>query len=268
MAVWRSRIAPAIRDVCTWLDPVLTVAAAACGAAAALSPDPAHTPPLGSKQPWIIAGLAGSVVLVLVKVVAARLDAVLKRSAADQMRRVVSAALQYMHDQYFEKEVDDERYMHRITLFVCRACRPDHAGRTRELAVYARAGRYQDSATCWAVDDDEPDRCPGVAGKVWATNSYKDTSAATAWPAADDPTAKAAYADSLGVTLAEAERLRVKSLAFAGVPVMVHGKKWGVLLIDSLKDFRHTQKAKRDRQRAELEWYAVLIGMIISEGEP
>jgi hypothetical protein len=43
------------------------------------------------------------------------------------------------------------------------------------------------------------------------------------------------YANSLGISLDEAESLNVKSMVFAGARIMARDQKWGVILLDSLK---------------------------------
>ena len=55
------------------------------------------------------------------------------------------------------------------------------------------------------------------------------------WPSTDDLASKMRYANSLGISLDEAESLNVKSMVFAGARIMARDQKWGVILLDSLK---------------------------------
>ena len=80
--------------------------------------------------------------------------------------------------------------------------------------------------------------------------------AACDWPELDDPIAKSTYAMSLGIAVAEAEALNVKSKTFVGAPILVGGRRWGVLLLDSRKDWPHDKQGKR----ALLNRYATVIG--------
>ncbi len=268
MSWWRRQAVSALQSGCNWLEPALAVALPICGAATVLSPDPDDTPPLGSKTPWIYAGLGCSVVLVLVKGVAARLNAVAKRTAADQMRRAVLAVLNHMHGHFFEQEEAAERWKHRITLFRRLAGRGGPGGCDQWLAVYARKGDNPLSETVWQIDDHNPAKCRGVAGEVWvhSTTSYKR--AACDWPEGDDAATKEVYAQSLRCTFAEAERWAVKSQYFAGAMIEVGAVRWGVLLIDSLRDFHKLpSSAQHTIQKKRLERYATLIGTLLREGE-
>src|SRR5438270_609271 len=74
--------------------------------------------------------------------------------------------------------------------------------------------------------------------------------------------AKERYAGSLDISVTEAEALNVKSRVFAGAPVLVGGRKWGVLLLDSLKDGFIADTAHK---KGLLNRYTELIGRVLTE---
>lgn len=64
------------------------------------------------------------------------------------------------------------------------------------------------------------------------------------------------------------ESLKVKALAFGGAVVMVSGKRWGVLLLDSQKPFPKCEKqAGKTIQKKVIDKYAVLLGKVLEEIE-
>lgn len=182
-----------------------------------------------------------------------------------QAQRMVRAILSHMHDHFFEQEAGQDKHKHRVTLFVCREGAGPRGCR-KWLAIYARFGENPESTTTWPLDDNSPEGCRGVAGKIWVENSDQFYVAECDWPENGDPVDKARYAKSLGITVAEAETLHIKSRYFSGALVMVRGAKWGVLLVDSRKDWRkkggqQTIQTKRTRR------YATLLGTVLAEVE-
>ncbi len=172
--------------------------------------------------------------------------------------RAVQAILAKMQEYYFADEAGDERYKHRVTLFKC----VEDAARGKHLAIFSRVGVRLDSQCFWRLDDNHPDGCRGVAGKIWYHNITDIKIAACDWPKDGEPALKARYAQSLDITVAEAEALNVKSRAFAGAPVMVSGRKWGVLLLDSLKDGFITDSPHK---KGLLNRYTELVGRVLTE---
>ena len=162
----------------------------------------------------------------------AREHEAIKAEYDSQVRRMVQSVLAYMHEHFFEGRDKDDKHKHRVTLFVCAAeTGPD--GCSKSLAIFARKGAHGDSQTRWLVADDDLDRCRGMAGRIWCLGSTDEHAVGDAWDD-NDPVKQAAYAKATDLTVAEAMGLRVKSQYFFGTVVMVRGKKWGVLLIDSL----------------------------------
>jgi hypothetical protein len=178
--------------------------------------------------------------------------------------RAVGVILEDVRRAYFAKEAAQEKYMHRVTLFVCTEGSGKGSG-AKHLEIFARAGVHKDSRCKWGVDDNHPDRCYGIAGKVWSHNTTMFKTAACDWPADGNLNQKESYAASLGMTVEEAEALNVKSRSFAGAPIVVRGQKWGVLLLDSLKeDFISDGKY----HKGLLNQYTQLIGQILTEVQP
>lgn len=192
-------------------------------------------------------------------------DALITRYG-NQTRRMIRAVLIHMHGHFFEEEDAADQHKHRVTLFVYRAgTGPD--GCTKWLAVHARKGAYEDSPTVWPLDDNEIDRCRGMAGRVWFLGSKDELAVDTAWDD-NDPSKQAAYAQAMRLTVPEAAALKVKSQYFFGTVVMVHGRKWGVLLIDSRKKFRKPAAGGHEgRQNRRLDRYAELLGGMLAEAK-
>jgi hypothetical protein len=214
--------------------------------------------------PAILAAVAG-VSTLTAKFVSKRLEmranAEREAEANSQMKRVVCAILEEMRQEYFASEAGDEKYKHRITLFVC--VEPNgRAGGGKYLEIFSRSGVHLNSTRTWPVDDNHPDLCRGVAGKVWYHSITDIKIAECDWPEGDDVTSKARYARSLDIRPEEAEALNVKSRAFAGAPVLVGGRKWGVLLLDSLKD---GFIADNRHKKSLLNKYTELIVCVLTE---
>lgn len=181
----------------------------------------------------------------------------LKSTYEAQAQRMLRKMLERMKARYFESEDPEEKHKHRITLFRCvEIDGPD--GRSKHLAIFARGGGFQDSNCTWPLDDNNPERCRGIAGKIWFNWTTSIRKAADCdWP--DDNTnaeQKAHYASSLGITVEEADALNVKSKVFAGAPIEVRGEKWGVLLLDSLKE---GQILDNSHKRTLLNQYAKFL---------
>ena len=191
----------------------------------------ALVPPDRRTVPSIVAG-AISVVVVICRLVARKLDRREKAEYAAQAKRMVGALLDVLHDRYFRKEKGEEKHKHRVTLFVYDE--GDAArGIGKHLRIFARAGVHKDSDRIWPVDENDQKKCRGIAAQIWFTKTALSKTAACDWPENGDARLKADYAESLEITVAEAEHLHVKSRYFAGTPILVAGRRWGVLLLDS-----------------------------------
>ncbi len=154
----------------------------------------------------------------------------------NQLKTTLKIVLQDFHNRYFRREADEEKHKHRTTLFTCVESGGNPA-REKHLAIYARIGIHQNSNCTWPVDDDDLERCRGVAGKIWFHGSVNVTSANCEWPSDEsDGVGQSAYAKSLGMTVDEAKALNVKSIDFTGARIMARGRRWGVILLDSLKE--------------------------------
>lgn len=153
-----------------------------------------------------------------------------------RFKAVIGALLDDLRARYFAREDDKEKHKHRVTLFRCVEDEGD-PGRGKRLVIYARSGVYPDSTTSWPVDDNDLDRCHGVAGQIWFHGQRNVTIAACDWPSdPNDSVEKARYATTTWITMDEAERLNVKSKVFTGARIWVRSRAWGVLLLDSNKE--------------------------------
>jgi hypothetical protein len=182
----------------------------------------------------------------------------------NQLKNAIKVILQDFHERYFRREANQEKYKHRTTLFTCVECE-GNSTREKRLTIYARIGVHGDSRCAWPVDDNDPEKCRGVAGKIWFHGSGNVTSADCDWPTEGDAWAEqAAYAKSLGVTVDEARALNVKSRVFLGSRIMARGQKWGVILIDSVKE---GQISDTGSQKQLLAQYTSLISSIVDRME-
>jgi hypothetical protein len=171
----------------------------------------------------------------------------LRDKAASQTRRALFRVLEGLRTEFFRGQAD-EADGPRATLFVCREADPEkHLG--KRLCIYARAGAYQDSACTWALDDNEMNGCRGVAGSVWFRRTTLSITAACDWPADGDQTQKEAYASSLGMTVAEAESLNVKSRTLVATPIDVQGERWGILVLDCRKSVAIAESSQSTQRR-------------------
>jgi len=169
----------------------------------------------------------------------------LRDKAASQARRSISRLLEGLRMEFFQTGEEDTP---RATLFVCREPQPE-AKLRKCLCIYARAGVYRDSERTWALDDNELTECRGLAGRVWFRWATESVTAACDWPDDGTQAQKEAYANSLGMTLAEAESLNVKARTVVAVPIEVNGERWGVLVLDCRKAIKITPTEARVRHR-------------------
>ncbi len=162
-------------------------------------------------------------------------EAIAKAEArSDQIaRQIVTGIIKQLRIRFFEfGDAPIHKTEDRITLFVCRE-RVDNGVVKKRLEIFARAGAYADSTCSWDVSDNESDECRGIAGKIWLKGTQIFQEAACEYPKDDDLGKKLQYAESLGISVAEAERLRLKSISFTGFQCMTGGDCWGVILVDS-----------------------------------
>ncbi len=182
----------------------------------------------------------------------------------NQLKVAIGVILEDFHEKYFRGEHEEERHKHRTILFTCVESGSDDT-RQKRLVVYARVGVHKESRSTWLVDDNDLEKCRGVAGKIWFHGAAIVTSTDLDWPPDESSSLqRAAYATSLGITMAEAEALNVKSTVFTGARIMAGGKKWGVLLLDSMKDGYITDKSGK---KLLLGQCASLISAIVARME-
>lgn len=186
------------------------------------------------------------------------------------VRRVVGRILESLKSELYELfdgAAIGRKYNVRVTLFEC----VDHNPSEKKLGVFARAGANEKSGRFWMVVRDVPDKCRGVAGLIWCSESLQVLESTVEWDDVNHQR-KLQYATDLGMTLEEAESLTTKSVGFIGTIVVVGGVQWGVLLIDTLvrgylipTPTTQTEKAKAKRHHEAVERCAELLGHIIRE---
>ncbi|MBA4063095.1 MAG: hypothetical protein C0501_05175 [Isosphaera sp.] len=202
-------------------------------------------------------GSAFAAAVLLANVRQRRLEKKEREEREEFVKRVVGAVLEGLRSEYFTKVDEEDRHNHRVTLFVCQT---RAGGDGKELRIYRRAGSFPSSPTAWRVDDDEPGRCEGVAGRVWF-HGTKRTVELPEW--SEDTAGKEAYAAKGFVGPIQAENLKVKSKVLSGTVVRVFGRKWGVLMLDS-----RTAGFILPAEEHVVERYAALIGRMLEEGDP
>lgn len=186
----------------------------------------------------------------------------LRNRAATQGKRAILEVLEELRLAFFRV---GEEYAPRATLFVCRAAQPE-ANLGGRLCIYARAGVHQDSERTWALDDNAARSCRGLAGYVWFVRRTEFRKAACDWPDDDNVEQKEAYAQSLDMTVEEAEALHVKAQTLIATPIEVNGVRWGVLVLDCCKAIT-THTWPTSTQRRLLNFSAEIINGILMEGE-
>lgn len=188
-----------------------------------------------------------------------------EKEASAKTYKAVKAILDDLRDKLFRDCNDgDDISFNRVTLF--RGVDYPTAGPAcKKLQIFARAGDHIQSSTSWLVDDNDSSRCRGVAGQVWTTRLKAFKLASCGWPTDGNPDQKKKYANSLGITVEEAEKLNVKSVSFLGYPVLVRGSLWGVLLVDRKTEWEIKMKPKGPRDGELIENYSVIIGKVIGE---
>jgi len=183
---------------------------------------------------------------------------------ASQAKCAIEVLLEEFHRKYFRREAEHEKYKHRTTLFKC-VENNGKPGAAKRLVIYARAGIHKDSTRFWPVDDNDIAKCRGIAGRIWFLGVGNVTTAASDWPADEtDAVQKARYAQSLQMTMDEAESLNVKSKVFTGSRIMARGEKWCVILLDSIKEGHISDGQYEKRLLSE---YADLISSVVQRME-
>jgi hypothetical protein len=139
-----------------------------------------------------------------------------------------------------EYSIPDE---HKVTIFkAVKTCPQDHwlrrmfgflGTRARWLKPVVRSGHTsQDTTTCFRLYDDA-DKCEGVAGQAWARNrviTVYDLPSVSQTPYNYQV---AAYASRSYVSEDRVRAKKPKSRSVLGMPILVKGELWGVLVFDS-----------------------------------
>jgi hypothetical protein len=271
-ALWRKK------DVSEFVSLLATLVTAVATFTVALVDD-------RNKLPLLVTIMAAGIVALYAKASASRLEKIDKdqkeldariereKNSLDTVgraARICDAILESIHRGHFIPDGEEETHKTRVTLFICKES-DANTGQRKHLAIFARHGVHKSSTTTWALDSDHPDGCRGLAGKVWYHGTFNIKWAECDWPTDDSKEDdKKRYASSHEITVEEAKKLKVKSRAIAAAPVMVHGRKWGVLVLDSLTGYAipppGSQKTKEGKEfKSMFNRYAELIGLVLGE---
>lgn len=174
---------------------------------------------------------------------------------------VVECVLESMKSEFFSSTDPNNGHQHRVTLFRCESA--DCGGAKRRFHIFARAGTHKQSTTSWVVDEDRPE-IGGICGMIWCNGTFERAIAECDWPADNNVANKARYAASLKIELEAAERLNVKSRSFCGTTVIVGGKKWGLLIVDTKEPWTGRTTRQLNVDNKVVARYALLLGHIIT----
>jgi hypothetical protein len=265
---------PVPRWVCHVVEYATGAAAPICALVSQLTPE-------ASSAPYLVATCIAGVLLVTSQAAGRWVDHVdkkekeqlerekecqrerdmqdLKERHERQGREMIQRVLNLFYLRYFEKIDRTDYHRARATLFRCEQHTDEHGTAQKCLRVYARRGVFPESNCSWPVDGNDEKKCRGLAAQVWFTGTSEVRTAACDW-SEDDPQQQELYASSLGITVEEARALNVKSRVFTGVQIVVHGRVWGVLLLDSRSE-GHITDAKPKVEL--LSRYAQIFGQML-----
>ncbi len=240
---------------------------------AEMTPDEPDAKPRQRASAWVIVCTAGAGVFGVASRIRDWMD---KRGDADKLKRatvelrsatrkMVVQVLETARRDFFAEDEEAEIHKLRATLFRVVANAPSG---TKGLQVYARARSNPDSTRRWAVVDENPRLCQGVAGYIWAIGTARIILPPCEWVAASTADERVAYATATFLSVEEVDSLAIKSSGFGGTIVEVAGVKWGVLLMDAQEKGRLKKTiASTNAHTLILEKYAALLGRMIQEGE-
>lgn len=158
----------------------------------------------------------------------------------------VKEMLEILREKGFPASTDQVHY-HRVTLFrrrkwwLCWRMWPWSGW----LVPVVRSGYTTlNHRTCFLAPDDDPDRAEGIAGRCWSSNSVvlvPGGSSKVQLPDLHDTDRKprdplppmSAYASATFVPINWVRKKRPHSRSFIGIPVVVNGAPWGVIVVDS-----------------------------------
>ena len=181
-----------------------------------------------------------------------------KKSREYQLQRLLEELLERLRERFIPTRLRREPPPHhRLTLF--RANR-----KQMQLEMVARSAEAtRGSTTCWRIHPDEQSQCEGVAGVAW----YLDTMLVL--PGAGEPdlpdvtgncdeTTIENYARRTFVSAELIREHRWTARSFAAMTIRVDGKKWGVLVLDSV-----STRGAQQRIIVRMAFAADMLGDII-----
>ena len=172
-------------------------------------------------------------------------------------RKSIQAIIDTLHKDYFGRVAASEKYKHRVTLFRHRRVLLSRWREELVLEVRSKLGTHGNSRTRFRVHDFEAYN-EGVVGRAWYTNASV-TEELPPWPPdSDNLEARRSYAQRGFLSLEKADKLHVKSEAISATCVRVKGKKWGVLVVDSMQPGVVSSQKERI-----INGYAELLGEVL-----
>lgn len=160
----------------------------------------------------------------------------------------IHGLLDFIRDNVYDK--GDDVHANRVTLFKhrrwCLRLRPIlYAFHGGWLVPVARSGHASQRTKALFRAPDDTDKAEGWAGKTWArwkvqiVNNLPDVSANMNGQNVE------VYATVTGVTTKWILKRRPKTRSLAGIPVLVQGKAWGVIVLDSKMENAISERKKR-----------------------
>ncbi len=156
------------------------------------------------------------------------------RDREAQLQALLSDVLTTLRSRFIPATVrEDPEVDHRLTLYCADR-------KQAKLRIFARSGEAtRNSGTCWQIDPNDRNRCQGVAGVGWYLNSTMFVPERGEEPLPDisrESTSRdeESYAARTFVTCEDVRRNRWKARSFATLTVRVDGRRWGVLVLDSV----------------------------------
>lgn len=182
---------------------------------------------------------------------------------------LIEQMLSELRQYVFGGMKDSEEHHHRVTLFKrvrwCWTGYPPWGGWVIPMARSSHTTRHG-IAKFRAPDD--ADRAEGVAGRTWAKNDALFVSGLPDLVADESDGALSTYAKSTGISVGwlkgrlQRKKNRPLARSYGGYPVLVAGKPWGVLLLDSRSDQALTQESY-EKTRDYYKMVARFLGQLL-----
>jgi hypothetical protein len=264
-----------LRTAAKWLEWVCLGMIPAVAAIQRIAPDTVQSPILREIIRWFVNHPFGPIVgLAVGGIVGKGTQSALERYQSSHA--AIKAVLDAAHTSYFAGVPENERYLHRVTLFRARRYWRDipftfqvwqiNARWKPKLRMRCRSGTaYQRSTHPLSLDDENESGNEGVAGRAYFANGVIVAPDLLEWPVPEpaDPAADpacVAYATQGFMSIESCRRVRIKSRSVTASVVRKAGARWGVVVFDS----REPQGAgQAPEKNAVLKLTAFLLGQMV-----